>query len=444
MVDLVDWGQPGMRAALAQRDITAVYRLLARAGLSQRRIGALTGQSQGEVSEIIHGRQVLSYDVLARIADGLGVSRGWMGLAYDPSSERYASDIKVGDNPHTTTTIEEASEPVKRRLLLASATMALVDRPVLGALVALDQTPVATPLPTKIVQSDVDALHALTEELRALGRAGHGGMPEVLRPIVHRADRLERLPATSDAVQRALWSQIADLHTLTGWAYTDKLQVDSARYHYSRALKLTANAGDALGMVSAAAHAAHMDVDQGAPNDGLKLYQMAQMKLADVPADHPGLPAYQALLPACSAHCWALMDRPDHANDQLKRLADLPPVEDLFERADLDYIRAKTRLAQGPRYVEGAAHYAFTSVNTWSPQDRRDSALARITLATTHVILGERDAAALTTAALEAVSSLRSAHNRTLLAPLEQALSARKDNTSVDLAQRAQALLAAT
>jgi hypothetical protein len=135
------------------------------------------------------------------------------------------------------------------------------------------------------------------------------------------------------------------------------------------------------------------------------------------------------------------MDRPDHANDQLKRAADLPQVEDPFERADLDYIRAKTRLAQG--HVEGAAHYAFTSVNTWSPQDRRDSALARITLATTHVILGERDAAALTTAALEAVSSLRSAHNRTLLAPLEQALSARKDNTSVELAQRAQALLAA-
>jgi tetratricopeptide (TPR) repeat protein len=268
-------------------------------------------------------------------------------------------------------------------------------------------------------------------------------MPEVLRPIVHRADQLEGLPATSDAVQQALLSQLADLHTLTGWAYTDTLQVDSARYHYSRALKLAADAGDALGMASAAAHAAHMEVDQGAPNDALKLYQMAQMKLADVPADHPGLPAHQALLHACSAHCWALMGRPDRANDQLKRAASHPPIEDPFERADLDYIRAKTRLAQGLKYVESAAHYAFTSVNTWSPLDRRDSALARITLATTHVITGERDAAALTTAALDAVSSLRSAHNRTLLAPLEQALSARKDSTSAELAQRAQALRAA-
>jgi hypothetical protein len=35
------------------------------------------------MSEILKGRAVLSYDVLARIAGGLSISRGWMGLAYD-------------------------------------------------------------------------------------------------------------------------------------------------------------------------------------------------------------------------------------------------------------------------------------------------------------------------------------------------------------------------
>ena len=38
--------------------------------------------SQSEISEIISGRRaVVSYDVLVRIGDGLGVPRGWMGLA---------------------------------------------------------------------------------------------------------------------------------------------------------------------------------------------------------------------------------------------------------------------------------------------------------------------------------------------------------------------------
>ena len=74
---------PEFRMALARRDIQLVVRLLQRHGLSQRRIAALTGQSQSEISEILAGRRVTNYHVLVRIADGLGVPRGWMGLAYD-------------------------------------------------------------------------------------------------------------------------------------------------------------------------------------------------------------------------------------------------------------------------------------------------------------------------------------------------------------------------
>src|SRR5262244_3990631 len=82
-IDPALWGKPEIRAVLARRDIGALYRWLYRQGVSQRRIAELVGQSQSEVSEILAGRQVLAYDVLARIADGLGVPRGYMGLAYD-------------------------------------------------------------------------------------------------------------------------------------------------------------------------------------------------------------------------------------------------------------------------------------------------------------------------------------------------------------------------
>jgi transcriptional regulator with XRE-family HTH domain len=71
-----------MLAALGTRDIATVFRQLQRLGLTQRRIADRTGQAQSEISEIISGRQVVTYDVLVRIADRLGTPRGYLGLAY--------------------------------------------------------------------------------------------------------------------------------------------------------------------------------------------------------------------------------------------------------------------------------------------------------------------------------------------------------------------------
>jgi transcriptional regulator with XRE-family HTH domain len=80
-----------MRQLLAEHDIAGVYLLLRRHGISQRTLAARTGQAQSEVSEIMSGhREVHAYELLVRIAEGLGVPRGWMGLAYDETTEQYA------------------------------------------------------------------------------------------------------------------------------------------------------------------------------------------------------------------------------------------------------------------------------------------------------------------------------------------------------------------
>jgi predicted XRE-type DNA-binding protein len=71
-----------MRAALAEHDFATVFGLLKRHGISQNRIAAACQISPGKVSMIVSGRhQVLSYDVLARIADGLRIPGGYLGLA---------------------------------------------------------------------------------------------------------------------------------------------------------------------------------------------------------------------------------------------------------------------------------------------------------------------------------------------------------------------------
>src|SRR5215216_6583622 len=114
-----------MRAALAARDISTVYRLLRRVGVSQRQIAAMTGQSQSEVSEILKGRQVMAYDVLARIADGLGIPRGSMGLAYDEATETTVVGPPGGEHA-------EEEESVKRRKFLGSTAAVMFGSAVLG------------------------------------------------------------------------------------------------------------------------------------------------------------------------------------------------------------------------------------------------------------------------------------------------------------------------
>jgi transcriptional regulator with XRE-family HTH domain len=98
--------------------------------------------SQSEVSEILKGRQVMSHDVLVRIAEGLGIPRGLMGLAYDEG-------------------VEEVDEEMKRRALFGVASVALFNSPVLGELLQLPKPATPTPLPSRLGASDVTALRNL-------------------------------------------------------------------------------------------------------------------------------------------------------------------------------------------------------------------------------------------------------------------------------------------
>lgn len=76
------WEEPEVRAALRHHDIKALMVRLMREGYSQRKIAALTGQQQSEISVIIHGRKIVTYGTLVRIATGLGIPRGYLGLSW--------------------------------------------------------------------------------------------------------------------------------------------------------------------------------------------------------------------------------------------------------------------------------------------------------------------------------------------------------------------------
>ncbi len=188
-----------MGSNLAARDVGELYRLLGKAGVSQRWTAQLTHQTQSEVSEIRHGRQVRDVGVLERIADGLGVPRAWMGLSYGEHE------------PDTATAAEELDEDVKRRDLITTATGVALGQAVqdLGELAELALPTTGAPLPSRLSMVHVHTVQAVTNQLRGLARY-LGGQAHLFAD----AARRERLMPLATALQARPGSDTQELARL--------------------------------------------------------------------------------------------------------------------------------------------------------------------------------------------------------------------------------------
>lgn len=230
-VDSALWQRQDMRTALAARDIAGVFRLLQRVGVSQRRIAALTGQSQSEISEILGGRHVVSYDVLARIADGLGVPRGHLGMAYDEATARL-----VGAGSALTTSPEEDEDPNR---LVTQVTQQTVGGVPVDPASLIEPVPLswAAPVPDHVGLGDVTRLDSVIAQLRAADyELGGGAVREAALSQLGWAQQLLTAQVAENA-SRALHIAVANLHYLAGWTSFDVGMVSSARRHMSRALE---------------------------------------------------------------------------------------------------------------------------------------------------------------------------------------------------------------
>lgn len=371
--------------------------------MPQRDIAAMTGQSQSEASEILKGRRVMGYDVLVKIAEGLDIPRGLMGLAYDedllPSSE-------------------EADEDMKRRNLLASGGLALFDRPVLGQLLGLPKRPDApTPLPSRLGISDVEAIEALTSELRGMART-YGGCADTVTAVAARSLQLMSIPATED-VHARLGSALAGLHTMAGWCCVDSGLHDNARACFATAMGLAPHDGYQFAL--ALRHSGIHMRDAGAYNDNLKACQLGLIKLGGSP-DTPETAEAVAWLTAESGVAYAAMGYRSEAGKAL-RMARQHHLSNTFDEADMDYAAAEAYHRLGR--LDIAEGFAASSFQKWPATSHRDSVLSDIVLATIHVQSGERDSPMLAHRAIKTVASVRSARARMNVRILIEALESR-------------------
>ncbi|MGH3903906.1 MAG: helix-turn-helix domain-containing protein [Pseudonocardiaceae bacterium] len=275
------WDEPEMHRALAARDISTVYRLLCDAGLSQTQIGKLTGQSQSEVSEILNGRRVLSYAVLARIADGLGIPRGHMGLAYADAAGRpttYSED-------ETGVDAEVDDDMISRRFLGMASTALLGSAAVGGPITQLGTAVLGEEGGLRLLsgpagrlgKSDIAWIKDMTVKVWELdlqhgGGAAYGlarGVAEqVVGAVRTSPPNREVQLAASRLCWTAAWSAFDAGHRRMFW-----------RCH-ATALDLAKQAGDADTMTAIVSAAGRAEILSGNHRAAAKLFELVSLRKA--------------------------------------------------------------------------------------------------------------------------------------------------------------------
>ena len=432
------WEAQKMREALAAREISSVYRLLRQHGVSQRQIAAATGQSQSEVSEILKGRQVMAYDVLARIADGLGVPRGYMGLAYDDLTA-----VRVAGAHEASQTKE--SEEVKRRKFLARAAAVTVGASVLGA----DDgewvsNPVRTPAPGRIGMTDVRQVEAATRALRSLDYQYGGGAcrDAVVAQLTWGQQMLTA--SSSDAVRTRLHVALADLHNLAGWTSFDIGLNDPARNHFGRALELAKAGGNEPLVANILYRMGRVYLHQKEPDDALKIFQLGQ-----IAAQNCGSELAVSVICANQAWAYAMMGHKEQTMKQLGRArseferANLAEAQDwvkFFNETDLTAmigtVHTVLAVTADPKHTRFAIPALQKAIDSYGDNMARSRMFNMSALATNHLIEGDVDhGTKVGRQAVDMAEGLRSKRAIDRLEPLGKEAAKRRNNSdAADLA----------
>ena len=288
------WTAPDLRPSLAVRDIGALFWWLNRRGWSQTMIGARTGQSQPEVSAIMHGRQVQAYSVVVGVADGLGIPRGYFGLSHCVECSGSAGGEPQGEDG-------EGDDPVRRREFVRAAAVVAAG----GSVAGLDsllpaRVPSAAAVPARVGASEVTQVRAVTGQFRAMGyRYGYGAVLDAAHGYAGWARGMLRSRA-GEEIRRDLQIALGELHALIGWMHHDSGNTLGVRQNCLQTLALARDADEPELVAGTLGGLAEAAVRRRQATDGLRLARTGQAAATDRVS-----PATTAWLRVCEAQAWA-------------------------------------------------------------------------------------------------------------------------------------------
>lgn len=441
-VDPGTWEHIAMRRALAARDLAQVFRLLGKVGVSQRAIAAATGLAPSEVYEILRGRQVMAYEVLGRIADGLGVPRGYLGLAFDTDTQALLG--AQGAVP------VDSNEDGEARALLAHAAEVTV-----GVSTDPDRWrrpggEVPTPVPDRLGAADVTQIEQVTAGLRALDyRYGGGACRDAVIAQTRWVGRLLHADA-NEALRRRLHITVADLHNLAGWTSLDVGLYAPARSHFAEAITQARHAGEPSLLANVLYRTGRLQLHRGLTVQALRFFQLGQIAARDA-AD----PLAVAVLSANEAWAYSILGDSAQAFDCLHRAREeharaqpttAAPWAGFFGPADLDastgMVHLELAAASSPAADLATAREALTASLATRGSDMARSRAFELTALATACLrdhdTGEGIAQARHVA--ELVGELRSVRVIDRLAPLIDQLATTPGTDAADLTRQLSAV----
>lgn len=419
------WDEPEMHRALAGRDIGTVYQILVRVGILQTQIAQLTEQTQSEVSEIINGRQVMAYDVLLRIADGLGVPHGHMGLAYadaDPDLVTYSEESGASADA-------EVDDDMVSRRILGMASVALLGETVLdGPIMQLSTTVLGEPgglrlligPPGELGRHDIAWIKTATARFREFDHQ-HGGAA-VYAAASGMAEHVIGALRTSPPL-RELFLAVAELLRISAWTAYDAGHRKIFWTHIATALELAREAGHPPTVAVIVDDAARAEQLSGRHKAAAKLFELVTIRRKPSAVDWSLLAG--AYVPS----------NPNAARHALDRAADAPGVDSDGAQGALggvrlllgDYAAAVEAFGRSLPHRSGRAALTDTA------------SLAIAHLQTGEIAVGVRCAES----AFSLCEKVRSTQGAEAMRKLSKVLSVQTDSTAQDLARRVATVLAA-
>jgi hypothetical protein len=374
------YNQPDLRAALAVRDFTTVYRWLKTTKtLTQRQIAALTGQSQSEVAEICKGRRVIAPTLGFRVTLALP----------QPGAEQLPSRLSMS-HVHAIEAITDQLRAVARQYGGQAG--------LFGAAVKL-YTPWLGVSATDAVKARLGG--ALAELHTEAGWCGYDAGMDAAGYFT-RALRLADAAGDAYGIANAAWHAGATL---------------MRSGHPDTALKAFQ-----LGQCALAG------------------FQPGKSTPAISPADDPRVATLTARLNRNSATAYALMEHPRQAERALVKTHEKWAPRDRFDHGGMDLATAGVHLDL--RRLDTAAQFAASAVRAYGDVYGRERVNAELLLAEIHLRGGEPRGLPLARRAIDAVRTVHSvAVRRERLLPLAVALETRPGSDARELARLARTIV---